>query len=71
MNDDSNKSETVNDNSVDEYNPDDAIPYLINRMKKMSEAKDTKKKLADKATDRAKETVKELKKNNDVWMKYR
>lgn len=66
-----NMQYTAKDNSVDEYNPDDAIPYLINRMKKMSEAKDTKKKLADKATDRAKETVKELKKNNDVWMKYR
>ena len=53
------------------YNPDDAIPYLVSRMKKSQEAKDTKKKLANKVTEKAKDTAKEAKKVKNNWSKMR
>lgn len=53
------------------YNPDDAIPYLVSRMKKAQDAKSTKKKLADKVTEKAKDTAKEAKKPSGNWAKFR
>lgn len=52
------------------YIPDDAVPYLMDRVKKLSDANATKKKLANKASDRAKETAKESKKSKSSWRKY-
>ena len=53
------------------YDPDDAIPYLVSRMKKAQDAKSTKKKLADKVTEKAKDTAKESKKPSGNWAKFR
>lgn len=53
------------------YNPDDAIPYLVNRIKKVSEANDTKKKLTKKVTDKAKEAAEDSnKKVKNNWKKF-
>lgn len=53
------------------YDPDDAIPYLVSRMKKAQDAKSTKKKLADKVTEKAKDVAKEEKKKTGNWAKFR
>ena len=53
------------------YEPDAAISFLMNRMKKMQEMKSTKNKLANKASDNAKETAKDMKKKTNAWAKYR
>lgn len=65
---------TVIDNvgtAIVPYEPDAAIPFLMNRMKKMQEMKSTKNKLANKASDNAKETAKDMKKKTNAWAKYR
>ena len=65
---------TVVDNAgtaVVPYEPDAAIPFLMNRMKKMQEMRTTKNKLANKASDNAKETAKDMKKKTNAWAKYR
>lgn len=65
---------TVIDNvgtAIVPYEPDAAIPFLMNRMKKMQEMKTTKNKLANKASDNAKETAKDMKKKTNAWAKYR
>ena len=65
---------TVIDNAgtaIVPYEPDVAISFLMNRMKKMQEMKSTKNKLANKASDNAKETAKDMKKKTDAWAKYR
>ena len=65
---------TVIDNAgtaIVPYEPDVAISFLMNRMKKMQEMKSTKNKLANKASDNAKETAKDMKKKTNAWAKYR
>ena len=65
---------TVIDNAgtaIVPYEPDTAISFLMNRMKKMQEMKSTKNKLANKASDNAKETAKDMKKKTNAWAKYR
>lgn len=65
---------TVIDNAgtaIVPYEPDAAISFLMNRMKKMQEMKSTKNKLANKASDNAKETAKDMKKKTNAWAKYR
>lgn len=65
---------TVIDNTgtaIVPYEPDAAISFLMNRMKKMQEMKSTKNKLANKASDNAKETAKDMKKKTNAWAKYR
>ena len=65
---------TVIDNAgtaIVPYEPDAAISFLMNRMKKMQEMKSTKNKLANKASDNAKETAKNMKKKTNAWAKYR
>ena len=65
---------TVIDNAgtaIVPYEPDAAISFLMNSMKKMQEMKSTKNKLANKASDNAKETAKDMKKKTNAWAKYR
>lgn len=65
---------TVIDNAgtaIVPYEPDAAISFLMNRMKKMQEMKSTKNKLANKASDNAKKTAKDMKKKTNAWAKYR
>ena len=65
---------TVIDNAgtaIVPYEPDAAISFLMNRIKKMQEMKSTKNKLANKASDNAKETAKDMKKKTNAWAKYR
>ena len=65
---------TVIDNAgtaIVPYEPDAAISFLMNRMKKMQEMKSTKNKLANKASDNAKETAKDMTKKTNAWAKYR
>ena len=65
---------TVIDNTgtaIVPYEPDAAISFLMNRMKKMQEMKSTKNKLANKASDNAKGTAKDMKKKTNAWAKYR